>query len=90
MFKLFLDNNVLKSKAELSEFPKDERLDDLYFDILGVSKFKKLVSIVSLVLTLSHGQASVECGFSQNNSVLQSVSRHNNFETDHQRSHACK
>lgn len=61
----------MKSKAELSEFPKDKRLDDLYFDNLGILKFKKLASIVSLVLTLSHGQASVERGFSQNNSVLQ-------------------
>ena len=51
------------------EFPKDERLEKLYFDTFGVSRFKKLASVVALVLTLSHGQASVERGFSQNNLI---------------------
>ena len=49
----------------MMEFPKDERLDKLYFDTLGVSRFKKLVTVVALVLTLSYGQASVERSFSQ-------------------------
>ena len=49
----------MKFKEKLMEFPKDEHLDELYFDILGVSRFKKLASVVALVLTLSHGQASV-------------------------------
>ena len=51
------------------EFPKDERLVKLYFDTFGISRFKKLASVVALVLTLSHGQASVERGFSQNNLI---------------------
>ena len=51
------------------EFPKDERLEKLYFDTFGISRFKKLASVVALVLTLSHGQASVERGFSQNNLI---------------------
>ena len=55
-FKLFLNGNVMKFKENLMEF---ERLDELYFDTLGVSRFKKLASVVALVLTLSHGQASV-------------------------------
>ena len=70
-FKLFLDGNVMKFKERLMEFPKDQPLDELYFDTLGVSRFKKLVSIVALVLTLIHGQASVERGFSQNNNLTQ-------------------
>ena len=68
-FKLFLNGNVTKFKEKLMEFPKDERLDELYFDTLGVSEFKKLASIVALVLTLSHGQAWVN--FSQNNNLIQ-------------------
>ena len=64
-FKLFLNGNVMKFKENLMEF---ERLDELYFDTLGVSRFKKLASVVALVLTLSHGQASVKRGFSQNKS----------------------
>ena len=64
-FKLFLDGNVMKFKEKLMEFSKDEHLDKLYFDTRGVSRFK------ALVLTLSHGQASVERGFSQNNNLIQ-------------------
>ena len=63
--------NIISTKycheamSELMEFPKDECLDKLYFDSLGVSRLKKLASVVALVLTLSHGEASVEHGFSQ-------------------------
>ena len=70
-FKLFLNGNFTKFKEKLMEFPKDERLDELYFDTLGVSGFKKLASVVALVLTLSHGQASVKRDFSQNNNLIQ-------------------
>ena len=70
-FELFLGSNVMKFKEKLMEFPKDERLDELYFDTLGFSRFKKLASVVVLVLTPSHGQASVECGFSQNCNLIQ-------------------
>ena len=69
--KVFVDGNAMKFKEKLTEFPKDEQLDALYFDTLGVSRFKKLVSVVALVLTLSHVQAPVECGFSQNNNLIQ-------------------
>ena len=48
-FKLFLHGNAMKFKEKLMEFPK------LYVDTLGVFRFKKLTSVVALVLTLSHG-----------------------------------
>ena len=70
-FELFLGGNVMKFKEKLMEFPKDERLDELYFGTLGFSRFKKLASVVVLVLTLSHGQASVERGFNQNSNLIQ-------------------
>ena len=70
-FKLFLGGIVMKFKEKLKKFPKDEHLDKLCFDTLGISRFKKLSLVVALVLTLSHGQASVECGFSQNNNLIQ-------------------
>ena len=60
----------MKFKLKLMEFPKDENLDELYFDTLGVSVFKKLASAVALVLILSHGEASVERGSSQNNNLI--------------------
>ena len=33
-------------------------------------QLKKFMHIVKMVLTLSHGQADVECGFSFNNKLL--------------------
>ena len=43
---------------------KDKRLDDFYFHELGIQKYKELVYIVKIILTLSHGQVAVERGFS--------------------------
>ena len=76
-FKLFFDGNVMTldgADQKLMEFPKDERLDELYFDILGVSRFKNLISVVAVVSTLSHGQASAERGF---------IQRHNYFKKNY-------
>ena len=42
-----------------------------YILILDVSRFKKLGSVVAFILTLSHGQVSVERGFTQNNNLSQ-------------------
>ena len=83
----------MKFKEKLMEFPKDERLDKLYFDTLGVSRFKKLASVVALVLTLSHVQVSVEQGFSQNKNLIQvNLSPHTAqeqlFTTDVQDTHS--
>ena len=48
-----------------------ERIDDFYVTILSEkSKFKELVSVVKLVCILSHGNATVESGFSINSDVL--------------------
>lgn len=69
-FKSFYDKEVVKFKDTLLEFSKEERLDELYFDTLGISKYKIVSSVVALILTLSHGQASVERGFSQNNNLV--------------------
>ena len=70
-FKLFLNGNVMKFNKKLMEFPKDERLHELYFDTICVSRFKKLASVVTLILTLSHGQVPVERGFSQKHNLIQ-------------------
>ena len=48
-----------------------ERIDDFYVTILSEKpKFKELVSVVKLVCILSHGNATVESGFSINSDVL--------------------
>ena len=46
-------------------------LDEFYFDIVKVPKFKELSSLHKIILSLSHGPADVERGFSLNSGVLQ-------------------
>ena len=38
-------------------------LDEFYFDIMKVPKFKELSSLLKIILSLSHGQADVERRF---------------------------
>lgn len=65
-----------KSSASLSkqftEFNRsNDRLDTFYHTIIGQDPdFIDLFSVVKLVLTLSHGNASVESGFSVNGEML--------------------
>ena len=46
-------------------------LDEFYFDIVKVPKFKELSSLVKIILSLSHGQADAERRFSLNSGALQ-------------------
>ena len=46
------------------------RLDNFYFQNFDIRRYKRLCSVLKIILTLSHGQAAVERGFSINNSVL--------------------
>ena len=47
------------------------RLDTCYWKLLeGISSFKSLAEVLKITLTLSHGQALVERGFSVNKSLL--------------------
>ena len=47
------------------------RLDHFYFKIILVGRYEVLSFILKIVFTMSHGQASVKCGFSLNDSVNQ-------------------
>ena len=49
---------------------ESDRLADFYFKKCNINKYKELAAIVKILLTLSHGQASVEWGFHENNKVL--------------------
>ena len=46
------------------------RLDEFYFSKIGVEKFPDFCFVIKLVLTLSHGQASIERGFSVNQNLV--------------------
>ena len=49
-----------------------DRLDVFYFHAMKVrSKYPSLAKLLELMLTLSHGQADVERGFSTNKSVIE-------------------
>ena len=56
----------------LKDFKRvDDRLDELFFDKLNVGAFPALAKICKLIFCISHGQASVERGFSVNRYVSQ-------------------
>ena len=63
----YLKVNIVKFESVSAN---DTNLDDFYFRFIGIEKYKGLSFLVKIVLTLSHGQASVECSFSLNKSVL--------------------
>ena len=70
-FKNFRENELKKMQQEFSDFcPEENRLDVFYFQTVGISKHKELSFVLKLVLTMSHGQAAVERGFSHNNAIL--------------------
>lgn len=63
-------SGTLKSRFA-SYSTKVDRLDVFYYDIIGQdAEFVELFSVVKLVLILSHGNASVESGFSVNKDML--------------------
>jgi len=48
-----------------------DRLDNFYYDVLGNNtEASELFSVVKMILILSHGNATVESGFSVNGSIL--------------------
>ena len=64
-FKKFLDVEVKAMQRQLVTFSqKVDQFDDFYFKVASISKCKDLLFVVKLILTLSHGQASVEREFS--------------------------
>ena len=64
-YRQMIDNRLFQ--LEFEEFDRQKtRLDDFFFKVLDIRSHKELQSVVKLVLTLSHGQAAVERGFSIN------------------------
>jgi hypothetical protein len=71
-FAKFLANEATREEQKLLEFKRSEqRLDDLYFKVLQVHKnYPAFATLLKIIFTVSHGQASVERGFNDNNVVL--------------------
>ena len=70
-FLEFIDYDLKVNIVKFENFSaNDDNLDDFYFRFIGIEKYKELSFLVKIVLTLSHGQASVERSFSLSKSVL--------------------
>lgn len=69
-FQLLLEKSANEYKEKFQSFSEEERLDDFYSAILNNDPFSDIFKVVKLVLTLSHGNASVESGFSVNKDML--------------------
>ena len=70
-FRFFLAEGLSKYTAEFQSCPTErDRLDNFYFNTTQISKYQELSFVLKLLLALSHGQATVECGFSLKNTIL--------------------
>ena len=72
-FLEFIDYDLKINIVKFEKFSaNDTNLDDIYFRFrfIRIEKYKELSFLVKILLTLSHGQASVERSFSLNKSVL--------------------
>ena len=66
-YNLFLDSIPEIGITKFKDFDSNaSRLDTLFYVTMAGEKFEKLFNIVKLVLLLSHGNSSVERGFSIN------------------------
>ena len=69
-FKCLLDNDLEELRLHAIKFvQEDKRLDEFYFKKLNTGKYTELSFVIKFILTLSHGQGSVERGFNLNNAV---------------------
>ena len=69
-FHKFFESELKDLKRNTIKYSnKNDRLDDFYFKTAKISKYENLSFLVKLILTLSHGQASIERGFSLNESI---------------------
>ena len=68
----FLQSEVTQSREKFIGFKSDEcRLDDFYFKKLKIEdSYSSFAMILKIIFCMSHGQASVERGFNDNNVVL--------------------
>jgi hypothetical protein len=69
-YSQYVDETAVSRSAEFSNFNvSTSRLDVLLFETMASSSLDKLWSCVKSLLLLSHGQATVERGFSVNKEV---------------------
>ena len=69
----FIDNIPVFGTEKFSKFNQNQdSIDELYYECMcggSSEQYRELLEVVKIVFVLSHGQASVECGFSVNKEV---------------------
>ena len=70
-FNIFCGNDHKTISDKFAKFDQSSCLDEFYFEKIGIQKYGELSFVPRLILTLSHGQASVERGFNINNAILE-------------------
>ena len=65
-------SEVIQSTEKFNDFKRGEcRLSDFFFQKIGIEdSYPSLAMILKIIFCMSHGQASVERGFNDNNAVL--------------------
>ena len=67
----FMHEKVNTNCDTFTSFSKEnDRLDTFYFSTVNIGKYKELSMILKTILTLSHGNASVEHGFNINKNLV--------------------
>ena len=71
-YKAFTTDMKQEHATEFSNFStySDDRLDVFFGQYMNNSKYGKLWRVIKMLLTISHGQASVERGYSVNSDLL--------------------
>lgn len=69
-FAMFLDSIPVFGSERFANFQSaEDRVDTLFYECMANESYKSLLSVVKIILILSHGQATVERGFSVNKEV---------------------
>ena len=86
-YKAFLANEVVSHREEFSSFShqRGDRLDQFFHRFLATKEeYSNLWRVVKVILTLSHGQAGVERGFSINKELARDNMDEATFVTSRQ------
>lgn len=81
-FVNFLDIEVAKHRSSFADFQPyaDTRVETFFYEhVNGKTDYSKLWQVMRTILLLSHGQATVERGFSVNKQVCSAIALSENF-----------
>ena len=73
-FSKFLEQDLKRYHLEFEKFDqKCYQLGDCYFNVIQIQRYESLSFVIRLILTLSHGQTTVERCFSISNNILTQI-----------------